>query len=92
MATKNLVKGFCKESKCEYDIYTKERIDEMIASIESGIPTLTFDDVPTENSTNPVKSSGIYSSLETKLDTSKISSGTAEPTGGNNGDIYIKYS
>lgn len=31
--------------------------------------TLTFDNVPTENSTNPVKSGGIYSALAGKADT-----------------------
>ena len=28
MASKDLVKGYCKESKCEYDVYTKEGSDE----------------------------------------------------------------
>ena len=31
MASKDLVKGYCKESKCEYDVYTKEKIDSMMA-------------------------------------------------------------
>lgn len=30
MASKDLVKGYCKESKCEYDVYTKEKVDEII--------------------------------------------------------------
>lgn len=30
MASKDLVKGYCKESKCEYDIYTKEKTDELL--------------------------------------------------------------
>lgn len=92
---KETVKGYCKESKCEYDVYTKEHIDELIASIESKIPTLTFDDTPTKNSTNPVKSNGLYTSLEeikeSKLDSSRISYGTSLPASGNEGDIFLKY-
>lgn len=30
MASKDLVKGYCKESKCEYDVYTKEKTDELL--------------------------------------------------------------
>ena len=30
MASKDLVKGYCKESKCEYDVYTKEKTDEIL--------------------------------------------------------------
>lgn len=30
MASKDLVKGYCKESKCEYDVYTKEKMDELL--------------------------------------------------------------
>lgn len=35
---------------------------------------------------------GITTTLSGKLDASKISSGTADPSGGSDGDIYFKYS
>ena len=38
--------------------------------------TLTFDNVPTENSTNPVKSGGVYSAVGAKLD-APLTAGTA---------------
>lgn len=37
MASKDLVKGYCKESKCEYDVYTKEKMDELLAEISTGM-------------------------------------------------------
>lgn len=67
MASKDLVKGYCKESKCEYDVYTKEKMDELLADVSTKIGnkqnTLTFDSTPTSGSTNPVTSGGVYSSL-----------------------------
>lgn len=32
MATKDKVKGYCKESKCEYDVYTSDKVDELLAT------------------------------------------------------------
>lgn len=60
MASKDLVKGYCKESKCAYDVYTKEKMDELLEKKQG---SLTFDDTPIENSSNPVKSGGVYDSL-----------------------------
>lgn len=37
MASKDLVKGYCKESKCEYDVYTKEKIDELLGDINNSL-------------------------------------------------------
>ena len=37
MASKDLVKGYCKESKCEYDVYTKEKMDELLKEISTGM-------------------------------------------------------
>lgn len=37
MASKDLVKGYCKESKCEYDVYTKEKMDELLEEISTGM-------------------------------------------------------
>ncbi|MBR3518212.1 MAG: hypothetical protein IKO10_18055, partial [Lachnospiraceae bacterium] len=47
---------------------------------------LTFDDTPTQNSTNPVKSGGVYSALDEKTDTDIVASdfdATASYTAGN---------
>ena len=40
MANKDLVKGYCKESKCEYDVYTKEKMDEILTAKDNTIQTL----------------------------------------------------
>lgn len=45
------------------DIY--EYVDNAVANVQ---PELTFDDVPTANSSNPVKSGGIYDALEGKAE------------------------
>lgn len=51
---------------------------------------LTFDEVPTVNSSNPVKSSGIYSALEQKVDTStKINGKTLDTSIVNIPNIYV---
>lgn len=150
MASKDLVKGYCKESKCEYDVYTKEKMDELLEEISTGMTgdeynssstyskgdliiynntlykcntdittaeewdashwtatslsneienkqdKLIFDTAPMDGSTNPVTSGGVYTStnaLNTALTNkqNKITSGTAEPTGGNDGDVYFQY-
>ena len=42
------------------DVYTKQEVDQLLAQLQ---PTLTFDDVPTEGSQNPVRSNGIYQEI-----------------------------
>ena len=54
------VKGFNKISKCNYDVYTKEKMDKLLNNKQG---TLTFDETPTENSANPVTSGGIHTTL-----------------------------
>lgn len=49
--------------------YTSAKMDELLAKKQG---TLTFDSVPTENSTNPVKSGGIFTALASKADTSTV--------------------
>lgn len=44
------------------------------AAMEDAQDALTFDNVPTANSDNPVKSGGIYTALEAKLDSSTAAS------------------
>lgn len=45
MASKDLVKGYCKESKCEYDVYTKEKMDELLGDIYSSSSTYKVGDL-----------------------------------------------
>lgn len=42
------------------------------AAFDGKQDTLTFDDTPTDNSNNPVKSNGIYDALATKADTDMV--------------------
>ena len=45
--------------------YTKTQVDGLLAQKQD---TLTFDDVPTENSNNPVKSGGVYAQIKALQD------------------------
>lgn len=47
------------------DTYSKTEVD---TTLDGKQDTLTFDNAPTENSTNPVKSGGVYSALAGKAD------------------------
>lgn len=72
--------------------YTGSEIDDILdraapsgaldAAIAAKQDALTFDDAPTENSDNPVKSGGIYDALAEKADTDgnypELTAGTAE--------------
>lgn len=69
--------------------YKKSEID---TSLNTKQNTLTFDTTPTSGSSNPVTSGGVKSALDLKLNSSSITSGTSEPTGGQDGDIYFQYS
>lgn len=55
-----------------------------------GTGNSSVDTTPTSGSTKMVTSGGIYTALSAKQKT--ITSGTAAPSGGSNGDIYIQYS
>lgn len=48
------------------------RVDTVELALEEKQDTLNFDNVPTNNSDNPVKSGGIYDALETKLDKESV--------------------
>lgn len=48
------------------------RVDTVELALEEKQDTLNFDNVPTDNSDNPVKSGGIYNALETKLDKESV--------------------
>lgn len=48
------------------------RVDTVELALEEKQDTLNFDNVPTDNSDNPVKSGGIYDALETKLDKESV--------------------
>lgn len=69
--------AFCKDSKCLYETYTKEKEDALFQTVNNGI---------NERYTK--------AEVNTLLDKKQpvILSGTASPSGGSNGDIYLKYS
>ena len=50
-------------------VYTKSDIDSLLDGKQD---TLTFDDTPTENSNNPVKSGGVKTELDKKANTSDV--------------------
>lgn len=41
-------------------VYTRDEVDQLLARLQ---PALTFDDVPTDGSQNPVRSNGIYQEI-----------------------------
>ena len=57
----------------EGDVISAENLNDLEDRIEAGLNekqnTLTFDDVPTSGSNNPVKSGGVYTGLAVKQDT-----------------------
>ncbi len=53
MATKDKVKGYCKESKCEYDVYTSEKVDELLTN------KANTSDVYTKSETKALINSGL---------------------------------
>lgn len=70
------------------DYYTQTEIDTMVdnfytkteanALLDAKQDTLTFDNAPTENSTNPVKSGGVYTAINGKQDAFQVQTlGTA---------------
>lgn len=48
------------------------RVDTVELALDEKQDTLNFDNAPTSNSDNPVKSGGIYDALETKLDKESV--------------------
>lgn len=88
-------KTYCAEDKCEFEVYEVSEIDETVRGINDSLEkkqgSLNFDLTPTSGSANPVTSDGLFNALSNKLNKNAISSGTANPSGGNNGDIYFKY-
>lgn len=76
---KETVKGYCKESKCEYDVYTKEKVEALLSAIPV---SYTKEEIDASIQTLNTSINGCQK---------KITSGTSEPSGGNDGDIYIKY-
>lgn len=55
-----------------------------------GTGNTAADTTPTSGSTKMVTSGGLYTALNGKQ--SKITCGTGSPSGGSNGDVYIRYS
>lgn len=63
------------------DTYTKTEVDTALSNVQG---QLTFDNVPTANSDNPVKSSGIKTALDGKQDTLTFDS---TPTANSNNPV-----
>ena len=55
-----------EEGNWDYSLATKNYVDTALSGKQD---TLTFDSVPTDGSTNPVESNGVYDALATKQDT-----------------------
>lgn len=56
-----------EEGNWDYNLATKNYVDTALSGKQD---TLTFDSVPTDGSTNPVESNGVYDALATKQDAS----------------------
>ena len=56
-----------EEGNWDYNLATKNYVDTGLSGKQN---TLTFDSVPTDGSTNPVESNGVYDALATKQDAS----------------------
>lgn len=61
--TKAEVQGLVNVKANSADVYDKAYIDESLSNIQSA---LTFDSTPTDGSSNPVTSNGVYDALQTK--------------------------
>lgn len=66
------------EDKSMNPAYTKAEVDSQVGAVQSG---LNAANTAIQNLQNSVGGINNY----------KITSGTAAPSGGNNGDIYIQY-
>lgn len=63
-----------RETLIDFVNEVEDTEDDLETAIQSKQDTLTFDNTPTDNSTNPVTSGGIYNSLSNKAD--KVSNAT----------------
>ena len=90
MALKDIVKGICETTRCKYDVYTKEKSDELLAEKQN---KMTVDTTPTENSSNPVGSGGVFKALSEKANASNfaILTGTMTQTGTQTIEKDIEY-
>ncbi len=83
--------AFCKDSKCLYETYTKEKEDALLDNVNSSINTANSKITTLQTNVNNVYTKSQTDDLLNEKQ-KKITSGTASPSGGNNGDIYLKYS
>lgn len=63
--TKSEVDGLLNGKANQSTTYTKTEVDDLLSGKQN---TLTFDNQPTPNSNNPVKSNGVYNALSYKVD------------------------
>lgn len=88
MALKEIVKGICDVTRCKYDVYTTEKIDELLEEKQSSIEV---DTIPTENSSNPVESGGVFTALKEIKDSFSVISGEITVEGNSNASVSVNY-
>ena len=72
------------ESHAKHPAYNKDEMDTLLSSKANSSNVYTKNEVYTKTE--------IDTRLDLKLNSSKITYGTANPSGGENGDIYFQYS
>lgn len=72
-------KTYCADDKCEFEVYSKEELDNLLES--------------KANSNDVYTTEEINEKLNKKFNKSSILSGTSTPSSslGNDGDLYFKY-
>lgn len=71
MAIKDIVKGICNITRCKYDVYTKEKTDELLEEVNTTLGAkANSSDVYTKTETDDLldtkaNSSNVYSKTET---------------------------
>ena len=71
-------------SHAKHPAYNKDEVDTLLSSKANSSDVYTKSEVYTKTETD--------AKLDLKLNSSKITYGTANPSGGENGDIYFQYS
>lgn len=88
------------ENMCLEETYTKNKIDNELANKANSNHTHSWDNITGKPSTFPPSSHNHDDRYYTETEVNNllngkqktISYGTSEPSGGNDGDIYLKYS
>lgn len=82
---KEIVQAFCKDSKCLYDVYTKEKTDSLLEEVNDSI----------EEARNNINDRYTKTEIDELLSNRQptILFGTTTPASslGNDGDVYLQY-